>query len=43
VLAQAEVAIPLGAAGVIDNTILYDPAYGWPPSRVIQFQIGKKW
>jgi hypothetical protein len=26
---------------MINSTILFDPNYGWPPSRQVQLQIGK--
>jgi iron complex outermembrane recepter protein len=28
---------------VLENIVQYDPAYGWPPARVVQLQIGKSW
>jgi iron complex outermembrane receptor protein len=28
---------------VLEDIIRYDPAYGWPPARVVQLQIGKSW
>lgn len=28
---------------VLEDLIQYDPAYGWPPGRIIQLQIGKSW
>lgn len=28
---------------VLNNLVQFDPAYGWPPGRVIQLQIGKSW
>jgi hypothetical protein len=28
---------------VINSSILFDPNYGWPPSRQVQLQIGKSW
>jgi hypothetical protein len=28
---------------VLEDIIQYDPAYGWPPARVVQLQIGKSW
>ncbi|HEY0341208.1 MAG TPA: TonB-dependent receptor, partial [Steroidobacteraceae bacterium] len=28
---------------VINSSILFDPNYGWPPSRQVQIQIGKSW
>ncbi len=28
---------------VLEDIIQYDPAYGWPPGRVVQLQIGKSW
>jgi hypothetical protein len=28
---------------VINSSILFDPSYGWPPSRQVQLQVGKTW
>jgi hypothetical protein len=28
---------------MINSTILFDPNYGWPPSRQVQLLIGKSW
>ena len=28
---------------VLNGTIQFDPAYGWPPARVVQLQVGKSW
>jgi iron complex outermembrane receptor protein len=28
---------------VLNNLVQFDPAYGWPPARVIQLAIGKSW
>lgn len=28
---------------VLNDLVQFDPAYGWPPARVIQLQVGKSW